>query len=88
MGEGLDVELAENKVAKLVDILQMYELKTANYTVAGPLILGCNTWRSNMQKSLKIIAEFGKNLGIAFQIKENDISAFLVKKKKLENRLI
>ncbi|GHS98409.1 geranylgeranyl pyrophosphate synthase [Synergistales bacterium] len=70
-GEMLDVYLSHQKAyGDETGILQMTRLKTAWYTVIGPMQLGAVlAGAGRIQKSY--IEEFGESLGIAFQMKDD-----------------
>lgn len=57
------------------DVELTYRLKTASYTVSGPLllgaILGCGT-----PAQLKSIAQFALPIGVAFQLRDDSIGVF------------
>jgi geranylgeranyl pyrophosphate synthase/adenylate kinase family enzyme len=76
LGELLDIELPEHiDNVKVQDILIIYEYKTAYYTIIGPLQLGAILGGAD-ESLLQKIHEFGKNLGIAFQIKDDILGIF------------
>jgi len=52
------------------DPLIVARLKTAQYTISGPLILGSLLGGADEQL-IRTLREFGENLGIAFQIKDD-----------------
>ncbi len=66
-GEIKDFELSETKDFKEADIIDMYTLKTAWYSLTGPLLLGAILSDAS-QKTLENLEQFGVNAGIAFQI--------------------
>lgn len=74
-GELKDVDLSYAKDYTLDEVLSMYALKTAQYTVSGPLLLGAILGGAdkNMQRQLYNI---GQNIGIAFQIKDDILGVF------------
>lgn len=74
-GELMDIELSETKNAELCDILEMYRLKTAQYTVSGPLMLGA-ILAGVKQDEIELLSYFGDNVGIAFQIKDDILGIF------------
>lgn len=76
VGELLDIELpySEGKIS-IEDILAVYEYKTAYYTIIGPLFLGAILGNAGNDLLIKL-KEFGKNLGIAFQIKDDILGVF------------
>jgi geranylgeranyl diphosphate synthase type I len=80
IGEILDIELPCRLNNILYeDILSIYEYKTAYYTIIGPLQLGALLANGD-EKLLSSIENFGKYLGIAFQIKDDILDIFGEKK--------
>lgn len=57
------------------DIMKIYELKTAWYTIIGPLLLGMTLAEADKEK-LNDIKNFSYNLGIAFQIQDDILGIF------------
>lgn len=77
LGEMDDVEQAAmpiNKVSKQ-QILQMYLDKTATYSLSLPLMAGVTLIQQN-KKVLSLLDELGKNLGLIFQLKDDEIGLF------------
>lgn len=75
-GEVLDVEiphLGGNRVE--TDVLAIHSLKTAQYTVSGPLILGAILAGAD-EELLGMLGMLGENLGIAFQIQDDILGVF------------
>lgn len=66
LGQLLDIQ-----ELKGIDRIKMYELKTAWYTFIGPLSLGAILAGADEEKMLGQLGLFGKNLGIAYQIKDD-----------------
>lgn len=52
------------------DPLTVMKLKTACYTVSGPLQVGALLGGAN-EKKIRVLGDFGENLGIAFQIRDD-----------------
>lgn len=76
LGEVLDVELPhQNQEKSQDDVLTIFHLKTAMYTIIGPLSLGV-ILGGGQEKLLQDIADFGHNLGIAFQIQDDILGVF------------
>lgn len=75
LGEILDVELPHIKQAKKEDIITIFKLKTAYYTIIGPLTLGA-ILAGGSQSLQDQIHELGLNLGIAFQIQDDILGVF------------
>ena len=80
-GEILDVYLPyiekNDKNHKLThsDIIEIYKLKTAKYTIIGPFVLGMLLAHKN-QKDIEDIEKALEPLGIAFQIKDDILGIF------------
>ncbi len=76
LGEMLDVECARTIGKKTIpEILTIHRLKTAHYTIGGPLSVGAILAGMSGQ-TLKSIAKFGTSLGLAFQIKDDILGVF------------
>ena len=75
-GEALDVVLPFNEEFNLDDknleenILEIYKLKTAYYTIVGPLCLGMILGGAS-KCELEDIEKIGYNIGIAFQLQDD-----------------
>lgn len=80
-GELIDVELSFDgrykiKETNLYDnIMTIYRLKTAYYTIIGPLSLGL-ILGGIKDDDLKSILEFGEKVGIAFQIQDDILGIY------------
>lgn len=76
LGEMLDIEIPSLKKDFLEeDSLKIGLLKTARYTVSGPLMMGAILAGANVEL-LKKLQIFGDNLGIAFQIQDDVLGVF------------
>lgn len=76
LGQMLDVELPYQKESKEeVDALTIFRLKTARYTLVGPLHLGAIVGGAK-QKLLDDLTNFGEDLGVAFQIQDDILGVF------------
>lgn len=75
-GQMLDIQLAKSreKIAEK-DVITIARLKTAQYTIAGPLIVGALLAGAD-QNFIKKLSAFGDALGIAFQIKDDILGIF------------
>lgn len=69
-GELKDIDLSYSDKYSEEDIIEMYRLKTAWYTVIGPLILG-GILADADDKVLQCYKRVGEYMGIAFQIKDD-----------------
>lgn len=56
-------------------IEQTYQLKTASYTVEGPLMLGALASGASAQE-LKVISQFSRPAGVAFQLRDDLMGLF------------
>ena len=74
-GELKDIELSACDEYTLEDVIEMYSLKTAQYTISGPLVLGALLSGADSD-DIKVLSEFGKNVGIAFQIRDDILGMF------------
>lgn len=80
-GELLDVVLPFKEEYNLQDnnlednIMEIYKLKTAYYTIIGPLSLGMILGNTN-KDNLKDIEKFGYNVGIAFQLQDDILGIY------------
>ena len=81
-GEILDVVLPYESKYKSIEndtlkdsIINIYKLKTAYYTIIGPLVLGLTLNNAN-DKQKKDIESFGEKVGIAFQIQDDILGIF------------
>lgn len=76
LGEILDVELPTREGEKSEkDVVMIFRLKTAEYTIIGPLQLGAILGGAD-QPLLDVIWQFGESLGIAFQIQDDNLGVF------------
>ncbi len=76
LGEILDVELPFIKgERKEKDVILIMSLKTAKYTVSAPLQLGAILAGAD-EHLIRVLKEFGENLGIAFQIQDDILGVF------------
>lgn len=75
-GEVLDVEIPHLGGKRLEeDVINIHTLKTAHYTISGPLILGAILSGAD-EELLGMLGKLGENLGIAFQIQDDILGVF------------
>ncbi len=74
-GQLIDLELSKKEIYSQKEVLEMYELKTAYYTIIGPLLLGA-TLANASQNQIESLKQIGLNLGIMFQIKDDYLGVF------------
>ncbi len=75
LGQSLDIELSRPGKKDEEDALKISLYKTAWYTIIGPMSVGAILGGAS-KKQLDGILEFGKNLGIAFQIQDDILGVF------------
>lgn len=80
IGEVKDFYIEYKEKATEKDVLEMYEYKTAKYTIEGPLCLGAILGGAS-EKMLKDISRYSIPLGIAFQIQDDILGIFGSEKK-------
>lgn len=81
-GEIIDVLLPfneqykiENHSTTIDDVMEIYNLKTAWYSIIGPYLLGMSLTNVDKSKMMKM-QEVLYNLGVAFQIKDDILGVF------------
>lgn len=75
IGEMLDVASPHQKQRTENNVLQIHRMKTAQYTIIGPLTIGAILGDASLQL-LQKIKHFGENLGIAYQIQDDILGIF------------
>ena len=75
LGEMLDVQFSQGDNRTEEQILLMQRMKTARYTIVGPLTLGA-LLAGAPEKFLNTLKQFGDYLGIAFQIQDDLLGIF------------
>lgn len=75
VGETEDVFIENTGMASEKKVLQMYENKTARYTIEGPLHLGAILAGAD-DKLLKVFSQYSVPVGIAFQIQDDILGIF------------
>jgi len=78
-GQILDMDYIHTSNISEKDVLRLQELKTAIYTIDGPLQIGAILAGAS-EKKLKLLTEFAIPLGKAFQIKDDILGVFGDKK--------
>lgn len=74
-GQLIDLDLTKKENYSQKEILEMYKLKTAYYTVIGPLLLGA-TLAGGTLEQIENLKQIGLNLGVMFQIKDDYLGIF------------
>ncbi len=80
VGQTKDIYMAHKGNPKEAEILEMYEYKTAKYTIEGPLHLGAILAGAS-EKTLEGLSRYSIPLGIAFQIQDDILGIFGSEKK-------
>ncbi len=77
-GQFLDVlfSKAPLRSVKEKDVLVVYNLKTASYTVELPLLMGAITSEAYTKEMLDTFSKYAANAGIAFQIRDDIIGLY------------
>lgn len=75
LGEMLDIEIPHLGQGDETDALTIFKLKTALYTLTGPLQLGAVLGQGD-KGLLGRLGEFGEKLGVAFQIQDDILGIF------------
>lgn len=73
-GQILDITLQKKAHYSKKEVLDMYKLKTARYTIPGPLSLGAILAGAS-SRNIALLEEFGAPLGLAFQLKDDEMDA-------------
>ena len=75
LGQMLDIELSNMTTCTLEDTMKMYHLKTANYTVIGPMQIGAILAGAS-KEDLELIQNFGTEVGVMFQLGDDLLGVF------------
>lgn len=75
IGEAQDVYIENKGQATEKEVMQMYENKTAKYTIEGPLHLGAILAGAD-RNFLQMLSEYSIPAGIAFQIQDDILGVF------------
>ena len=74
-GQGLDIVYEVSDHVGIPDVLRVHLLKTAHYTISGPLILGGILSNVN-NKQINAMKVFGESVGVAFQLRDDELGLF------------
>ena len=75
LGQALDISYEHKKRFSEEDVLRVHRYKTAEYTIPGPISVGAILAGAN-ETQLKAIKDFGIPVGIAFQIRDDELGMF------------
>jgi geranylgeranyl diphosphate synthase, type I len=79
IGQALDMRVQGQNKVKEHNIIEMYALKTARYSIEGPLITGATIGNAHIEH-IKSLSAFSIPLGIAFQLQDDLLDIFQSKK--------
>jgi geranylgeranyl diphosphate synthase type I len=74
-GQGLDVTYEQMENITEADVMQVHLHKTSIYTIGGPLKIGALLGGLD-EKHIKAIEDYGKPVGIAFQVRDDELGLF------------
>jgi len=75
LGQTMDLTYEEEKRFSEDEVMLIHRFKTADYTISGPLFIGALLAGAEKDKR-KSLEEFGIPIGIAFQIKDDELGMF------------
>ncbi|MBI4038152.1 polyprenyl synthetase family protein [Candidatus Daviesbacteria bacterium] len=75
LGQALDITYEEEGRFSEKNALEVHRYKTAEYTIPGPLSIGAMLAGAD-DESLKAIKQFGIPVGVAFQIRDDELGMF------------
>lgn len=73
-GQLIDIDSASNEEFAQCDLLRLHILKTARYTIEGPLMMGALL--SGTDEDIKPLSYYGTLLGTAFQLHDDILGLF------------
>lgn len=76
VGQALDITYEWEKEFSEGKVLRVHRYKTAEYTIPGPLTLGAILAGLEEEKTLQAIKDFGIPVGVAFQIRDDELGMF------------
>lgn len=79
IGQALDITYEKEKDLSEEKVLQIHRYKTADYTISTPLSIGAILAGADKRK-LKAIKKFGIPVGIAFQLRDDELGMFSTEK--------
>lgn len=75
LGQAIDVSYEHSKKVTEEDVMRVHHFKTANYTITGPLQYGA-LFAGASEKEVKKIEKYGLPVGIAFQLRDDELGIF------------
>lgn len=74
-GQAIDVTYEHLEKLSEEDVMRVHHYKTANYTITGPLQYGA-LFAGASEKEIKKIEKYGLPVGIAFQLRDDELGLF------------
>jgi len=74
-GQAIDVSYENLETVTEEDVMRVHHYKTANYTITGPLQYGA-LFAGASEKEVEKIEKYGLPLGIAFQLRDDELGLF------------
>lgn len=74
-GQAIDVSYEHLNEVTEEDVMRVHHFKTANYTITGPLQYGA-LFAGASEKEVKKIEKYGLPVGIAFQLRDDELGIF------------
>jgi len=79
-GQAIDVSYEHLQNVTEADVMRVHHYKTANYTITGPLQYGA-LFAGAKEKEINNIEKYGLPVGIAFQLRDDELGIFSEEKK-------
>jgi geranylgeranyl diphosphate synthase type I len=79
-GQAIDISYEHQEKVSKGEIMKVHHYKTANYTITGPLQYGA-LFAGADEKQIEKIAKYGLPVGIAFQLRDDELGIFSDEKK-------
>ncbi len=76
IGQALDITYENEKEFLEEKVLKVHRYKTAEYTIPGPITIGAILAGVDDEKILQAIKDFGIPVGIAFQLRDDELGMF------------
>lgn len=79
-GQAIDISYEHQARVTEEDVMRVHHYKTANYTITGPLQYGA-LFAGASEKEVEKIEKYGLPVGIAFQLRDDELGIFSEEKK-------
>lgn len=79
-GQAIDITYENFEKVAEEDVMRVHHYKTANYTITGPLQYGA-LFTGADEKEIEIIERYGLPVGIAFQLRDDELGLFAQEEK-------